>query len=129
MAQPDLLRHFFQLFRGEHEYLITLPHPQPPINSLKCTAMHSKYTKNALLKLTQNSEFLVHFECIAVHYCELDSHALHRTIQKSGEANLVRPQRSGKVFFKVTRNSQISRPRETYPYGNKALLNFTMKTC
>ena len=34
LVQPDLLRHFFLLFFEEHDYLITLPQPQPPISSL-----------------------------------------------------------------------------------------------
>ena len=39
--------------------------------TLQCTTMHSKCTKNVLLKVKQNSAFLVHFECIAVHCSEL----------------------------------------------------------
>ena len=31
---------------------VKLPQPQTPINSLQCTVMHSKCTKNALLKAT-----------------------------------------------------------------------------
>ena len=48
VAKPDLLDHFFQLFGGMHDRLITLPQPTPPTNALKCTAMHSnsaKYTE------------------------------------------------------------------------------------
>ena len=46
MAQPDLLRHFSQLFCGEHDYLITLPQPQRPHDfiTIHCNAfkMHQK---------------------------------------------------------------------------------------
>ena len=45
VAKPDLLGHFFQLFCGKHDLLITLPQPQPPTNAPKCTAMHSNFTK------------------------------------------------------------------------------------
>ena len=47
VANPNLLHHFFQFFRGEYDSLSTLPKPQSPINSLQCTAMHSTCTKNA----------------------------------------------------------------------------------
>ena len=50
VAKPDLLPHFFLLFSGEHDSLYTLPQPQPPINSLQCTVMHTKCTKSTLLK-------------------------------------------------------------------------------
>ena len=48
------------LFCGEHDYLIILAQPQLPINSLQCTAIHSKCTKNALFCATST----VHFWCI-----------------------------------------------------------------
>ena len=47
----------FLLFCGEHDHLITLPQSQPPINSLQCTAINSKCTKNALF----NWHKTVHF--------------------------------------------------------------------
>ena len=71
MAESDLLRLFFLLFCGEHDYLITLPQPQPPINSLQYTAMHSKCIENALFCVAFNSSSVVHFEGIAVHCSEL----------------------------------------------------------
>ena len=46
-GQTDLLRHFFC---GEHDLFITLPQPQPPINSLQCI-------QNTLLKMKENSAF------------------------------------------------------------------------
>ena len=38
---PNLIcyAYFFRLFCGEHDYQITLPQPQPPINALQCSAM------------------------------------------------------------------------------------------
>ena len=67
VSKPDLLRHLFLLFCGEHDFLITLRPPQPHTSSLQCTVMHSKCTKNALLCVTFNSALLVHLKGIAVH--------------------------------------------------------------
>ena len=127
VAKPDLLRHFFQWFCGEHDFLITLPQPQTHINYLQYTAMHSKCTKNALSKVTQNSAVLVYFECIAVHCSELmESWGWGSVMRKSCSTHNNRKKgrrKSGLVttqiqqfFLKLTRNSQISRPGETYPH-------------
>ena len=65
VAKHDLLRHFFGLLCGEHDFAITLPQPQAPINSLQRTAMHSKCIKNALLKVSHFKwHNTVHFWCI-----------------------------------------------------------------
>ena len=67
VTKPDLLRHFFQLFCGEYYHMITLPQPQPPINSLHCTEMHQKCP----VKSDTKQCILVYFECIVVHCSEL----------------------------------------------------------
>ena len=52
VAEPDLPCHFFQLFCGEHDSLITLPQIQP--SSIHYNAKHSKCNKNALFCVTFN---------------------------------------------------------------------------
>ena len=89
----------------------------PPNISLQSTAMHSKCTKNALLKMTQNIEFLVHFECIAVHCSELmgvgaelvqwESHALHRTIKKWRNKSGLATASQQSVFLSDTKQAKF----------------------
>ena len=57
MTTPDLLRHFFRLFCGEHDLLITQPQPQPLINALKCTAFKMpQQSSKFFFKVTRNSQ-------------------------------------------------------------------------
>ena len=85
-AKPDLLPHFL-LFCGENDLLKTILQPQPLINSLQCTAMHSKCTQNALFCVTFNRAFLEHFQCILVHCSELMGYwGWGSVIRRSGSA-------------------------------------------
>ena len=55
VAKPDLLGHFSQLFWVEHALACTIPQPQPPINSLQCTAMYAECTKmHCIFSLKKN---------------------------------------------------------------------------
>ena len=64
---PNLIFYtIFLLFFEEHDFLITLPHPQ--FTTMHCNAF--KCTKNALFCVF-NRAILVHFECISVYCSEL----------------------------------------------------------
>ena len=78
-------RKFCLFLCGEHDFFYhTTSAPAP--NQL-CNTFHSKCTKNALVKVTQNSAFWMH--CILVYWWEVGakvvwsiSHALLKTIKK-----------------------------------------------
>ena len=117
VAKPDLLRHFSWLFCGEHDFLITLPSPQPlhQFTTMQCNAIKMQHRSG--FKSDTKQCILVNFECIAVHCSKWmwvgaeklwwESHALHKTIEKCGVANQVVPHCSCKVFLSDTKEAKF----------------------
>ena len=87
---------------------------------------HQSRAFAAILFLLGSLPFLLPLSSSAMHCSELmggwgwgsviGESCSPQNNKKSGVANQVLPKPSSKVFFKVTPNSQNSRPNETYPY-------------